>query len=78
LRDQIEYQEFCCRGRRRQRGGDACARMPAARYKCEVLGPKNTQAKYGSANFSMAYLRKYNMRPDSNMSSTGSLSLICS
>jgi hypothetical protein len=32
LRDQIAYNEFCCRGQKQQKSGDACAGMPAARY----------------------------------------------
>ena len=32
LRDQIDYQEFCRRGQRQQRSGDACAGMPGLRY----------------------------------------------
>jgi transposase len=32
LRDQIDYQEFCRRGQRQQKSGDACAGMPGARY----------------------------------------------
>jgi hypothetical protein len=32
LRDQIDYQEFCRRGQKQQRSGDACAGMPGMRY----------------------------------------------
>src|SRR5208337_608263 len=32
LRDQIDYQEFCRRGQRQQKSGDACAGMPGLRY----------------------------------------------
>jgi len=38
LRDQIEYKEFCRRGQRQQRSGDACAGMPEARYGAKVTG----------------------------------------
>ena len=32
LRDQIDYNEFCRRGQRRQKNGEACAGMPETRY----------------------------------------------
>src|SRR5208337_5295658 len=32
LRDEIDYQEFCRRGQRQQKSGDACAGMPGLRY----------------------------------------------
>jgi transposase len=32
LRDQIEYNEFCRRGQRQQKNGEACAGMPETRY----------------------------------------------
>ena len=32
LRDQIEYHEFCRRGQKQQKSGDACAGMPETRY----------------------------------------------
>jgi hypothetical protein len=31
LRDQIEYNEFCRRGQKQQKGSDACAGMPETR-----------------------------------------------
>jgi len=38
LRDQIEYNEFCRRGQRQQKSGDACAGMPGPRYGAKVAG----------------------------------------
>jgi len=38
LRDRIEYHEFCRRGQKQQRSGDACAGMPGRRYGAKVTG----------------------------------------
>jgi transposase len=38
LRDRIEYNEFCRRGQRQQRSGDARAGMPEQRYGAKVTG----------------------------------------
>ena len=32
LRDQIEYKEFCRRGQKQQKSGEACAGMPETPY----------------------------------------------
>ena len=32
LRDQIEYNEFCRRGQKQQKSGEACAGMPETPY----------------------------------------------
>ena len=39
LRDQIEYHEFCRRGQRQQKNGDACAGMPGTRYGADSHRP---------------------------------------
>jgi len=38
LGDRIEYNEFCRRGQRQQKSGDAFAGVPAARYGAKVTG----------------------------------------
>ena len=38
LRDGIEYNEFCRRGQRQEKSGDACAGMPQRRYGAKVAG----------------------------------------
>ena len=38
LRDGIEYNEFCRRGQKQQKSGDACAGMPERRYGAKVTG----------------------------------------
>jgi transposase len=39
LRDQIDYNEFCRRGQRQQKNGDACAGMPGTRYGADSHRP---------------------------------------